>query len=210
MKKLHCCIAAMLLGLFSSVSLASIQSFWAYGSNDDASNAKYIESIGNKAETQNITIDYKLESNWTINSAQLWLRAVDDFRGGHCTGNQCRDSKAKAGGRDRSEKAQISSIEGQGGNWTSTEINGYAWYNLLDVTAFLLNDSNKSFSALLKASQGGDFWYKNAKLVIDYNVKGDPVPPAAVPIPSAIWLFGSALLGLTGLRRKSVSAGIAA
>jgi hypothetical protein len=208
MKKLYYCIAAMLLGLFSSVSLASVQSFWAYGSSDDASNSKYVESIGNKSSTQNISIDYKLESNWTINSAQLWLRAVDDFKGGHCSGNKCRDGRT--GGRDRSEKAQISNIEGQNGKWASTEINGYTWYNLLDVTTFLLDDTNKSFSALLEASQGGDFWYKNAKLVIDYSIKGDPVPPAAVPIPSAIWLFGSALLGLTGLKRKSVGTRIAA
>jgi hypothetical protein len=200
MKKLYCCIAAMLLGLFSSVSLASIQSFWAYGSSDDASNPKYIESIGNKSSTQNISIDYKLESNWTINSAQLWLRAVDDFKGGHCSGNKCKDGKT--GGRDRSEKAQISGIEGQN-NWASAEINGYTWYNLLDVKSFLLGDKDNTFSALLSASRGSDFWFKNAKLVIDYDIK-------AVPIPSAIWLFGSALLGLTGLKRKSVTASIAA
>ena len=200
MKKLYCCMAAMLLGFFSSVSVASIQSFWAYGSSDADSNGKYIESIGKKVETQNISIDYKLESNWTIKSAQLWLRAVDDFKGGHCSGNKCRDGKT--GGRDRSEKAQISSIEGQGGNWASAEINGYTWYNLLDVTAFLLNDTNNSFSALLKASRGGDFWFKNAKLVIDYDIK-------AVPVPSAVWLFGSALLGLTGLKRKPAVTNIA-
>ena len=27
----------------------------------------------------------------------------------------------------------------------------------------------------------------------------------AVPIPAAVWLFGSALLGLTGLRRRKVA-----
>jgi len=43
----------------------------------------------------------------------------------------------------------------------------------------------------------GDFWYKNAKIVVDYSLK-------AVPVPAAVWLFGSALLGLTGLKRKSV------
>jgi hypothetical protein len=26
--------------------------------------------------------------------------------------------------------------------------------------------------------------------------------PAAVPVPAAVWLFGSALMGLTGLSRR--------
>ena len=40
-----------------------------------------------------------------------------------------------------------------------------------------------------------DFWYKNVELVVDYELK-------PVPVPDAVWLFGSALLGLTGMKRK--------
>ncbi|MHB8471611.1 MAG: PEP-CTERM sorting domain-containing protein [Gammaproteobacteria bacterium] len=32
-------------------------------------------------------------------------------------------------------------------------------------------------------------------------------PPAAVPVPAAMWLFGSGLLGLVGVSRRSVSKG---
>ena len=196
-KQCYFFIAAVMLGLFSSVSLAAMQSFWAYGSDDDANSPQYIESIGKKTETKEISIDYKLESNWTINSAQLWLRAVDDYRGGHCAGDNCKDGKK--GGLDRSEKAKISSIEGEDRHWASVEINGYDWYNLLDVKEILLGDADNTFSALLKASRRGDFWFKNAKLVIDYDLK-------AVPLPAAVWLFGSALIGLVGLKRKAAVA----
>jgi hypothetical protein len=197
-KQCYFFIAAVTLGLFSSVSLASIQNFWAYGSSDADSSPKYIESIGKKVETKSISIDYKLESNWTINSAQLWLRASDDYKGGHCSGDNCEDGRT--GGKDRSEKAKISNIEGKDGNWASVEIDGYDWYNLMDVKAILLGDTDDTFSALLKASRRGDFWFKNAKLVIDYDIK-------AIPLPAAAWLFGSALLGLAGLKRKSGIAG---
>ncbi len=201
MKKLCFFLGAILLSSLSSASFASIQSFWAYGSSDTADAPKYVESIGKKSASKSISIDYDLGSNWEINSATLWIKAVDDFRGGHCSGSQCKDGSRR--GRDSSEQALISKIEGQGtkGNWKSVEIGGYQWYELLDVTTFLLNDTNKAFTALLKASRGGDFWYKNAKLVIDYSLKDAP-GPSTVPVPSAVWLFGSALLGLLGFKRK--------
>jgi hypothetical protein len=199
MKKQCYFIAAMLLGLFSSASSASILSFWAYGSSDSASKSKYTETIGYNKPRQNISIDYNIDkSNWTINSAQLWIKAVDDF----------------GGGKDRREKARIFKIEGKKGKFASKEINGNKWYNLLDVTSFLLSDTNSTFSALLKSSRGRGFLLKNAKLVIDYDIKsasnpldipGSPLPispPAAVPVPAAVWLFGSAMLGLIGLTRK--------
>ncbi len=34
------------------------------------------------------------------------------------------------------------------------------------------------------------------------TVEDTSVPPPAVPLPAAVWLFGTALLGLLGLRRK--------
>ncbi|MEI6336777.1 MAG: hypothetical protein WCS87_19645 [Methylococcaceae bacterium] len=40
----------------------------------------------------------------------------------------------------------------------------------------------------------------SATLSVNYT----PAPVAAVPVPGAVWLFGSALVGLIGFRRKSV------
>lgn len=45
--------------------------------------------------------------------------------------------------------------------------------------------------------------YKNTVLLIHFAMFGDPTPPASpVPIPAAVWLFGSGLAGLLGLKRK--------
>jgi hypothetical protein len=196
MKKRCYFIAVMLLGFFSSASFASIQSFWSYGSSDSASNSKH---VGGKTGSTNISIDYKIESNWSVKSATLWIKAVDDFKGGSCSGRNCKDGNYA--GRDSKERANISNIEGKG-NRSSVEIGGEKWYNLLDVTSFLSKDTNKMFSAVLKTSKGSDFWFKNAKLVIDYDINDNTTPPAAVPLPSAVWLFGSVLLGLAGFKRK--------
>jgi hypothetical protein len=43
------------------------------------------------------------------------------------------------------------------------------------------------------------YLFKNATLNVNYTPA-----PAAVPVPAAVWLFGSALAGLIGFRRKSV------
>jgi hypothetical protein len=42
-------------------------------------------------------------------------------------------------------------------------------------------------------------------LVINPSVVPPPLPPSAVPVPAAVWLFGTALIGLVGFgkRRKA-------
>lgn len=195
MQKFHSILTVMLLSIASSASLAATQSFWAYGSNDNAFNAKYLSSIGSESGTKNISIAYALGNNWHNISAKLWLRAVDDsFNRVHCTSSACTDGTGY--GKDGSEQAVITSIEGKNGSFSSTEINGYNWYDLnLNVTSYLLADKDNTFTAKVKAALGGDFFFKNAKLVIDYNV----------PVPAAVWLFGSALLGLACLKRKPLA-----
>ncbi|MDY7001761.1 MAG: PEP-CTERM sorting domain-containing protein, partial [Thermodesulfobacteriota bacterium] len=37
----------------------------------------------------------------------------------------------------------------------------------------------------------------------DYNPEYSDGPPPGVPVPAAVWLLGSGLLGLLGLRKKS-------
>ncbi len=44
-----------------------------------------------------------------------------------------------------------------------------------------------------------EYLFKNATLNVNYTPA-----PAAVPVPGAVWLFGSALAGLIGFRRKSI------
>jgi hypothetical protein len=202
MKKQFFFIVTIMLGLFSSMSIASVKNFWAYGSNDGHNQNNFLSNIGNRTDTKNISINYNIKSDWTINSAKLWIKAMDDYNGGGCKGIQCNDDRSR--GKDLSEKAQVTNIEGRKSNFASKEINAGKWYQMIDITSWLLHDKNNKFTTQIKASRGGDFWFYNAKLVIDYDINTSlPAPaPAEVPVPAAIWLFGSALLGMAGLKRK--------
>jgi hypothetical protein len=186
MKKQYCIIAAVLLGFFSSVSFASTVSFWANGGTVEGADTP---AFLRQNDTKSFSIAYTLGSNWTNISANLLVKAVDDGGWGHCS-YPCTDGFYN----DGSEKAKIVKIEGTQVGLGPIEINSYGYYNFGDITAYLLNGSTP-LSAKVKAAVG-DFWYKNARLDISYDIK-------AVPVPAALWLFGSALLGLTGLRRKS-------
>jgi hypothetical protein len=75
-------------------------------------------------------------------------------------------------------------------------IDGQDWYMAYDVTNLL---NGTPFTASILAS--GDFYFKNARLDLDYKTADCPPP---VPLPAAAWLFGSALLGFVSLsnRRK--------
>lgn len=200
MKKTHLLLATLILALSSAASFAATVSFWAYGSSDKADQPKLLFNKGSSSNHKNIAIKYVIDrQKWNINSAKFMLKAVDDNnRGNHCTGfgsKPCADSSGRF--YDGTEYPVISKIDGTKNIFTSiTEISKYGWYDLgLDVTSYLLNDKNNTFTARVKASINSDYWYKNSKLVINYDLK-------PVPVPAAIWLFGSALLGLTGLKRK--------
>jgi len=40
----------------------------------------------------------------------------------------------------------------------------------------------------------------------NFNLAGADLPPPAVPVPAAVWLFGSGLLGLVGVARRKKAA----
>jgi hypothetical protein len=126
----------------------------------------------------NVSIDYLFQSNWQINSASFWLYAADDEND------------------PPSEQSKVVSIESSGFNSGNTNINGGTtanWYNLnVDILNYLLSPHTSPFTATIKA-QAGDFKFINAKIVVDYTV---------VPVPAAVWLFGSALLGLMGFTHR--------
>jgi hypothetical protein len=173
------------------------------------------------------SIAYTIESTWNITSAFLRLKAVDDNNYGFHCGNSCPDGKTM-GSVDLAEKAVIKDIEGITGTYATVAVNSYGWYDLgLNVTAYLtdgiLNGKvaadwadgitpptttktvcsghgrNRSCNTVtVPSTEKPDLWYKNAELVINYDLK-------PVPVPAAVWLFGSALLGLTGMKRKSIA-----
>ncbi len=209
MKRQYYFLATIILGLFSSVSSAATQSFWATTSQSDTAWApKFLNEGGSKTFNINYSSLYNLGNNLTINSAKLWLLAVDDYYGNHCseqggTSSHCNDDTNRRTQQDPLEQAKIVNIEGIPGIYGSPiEINEFKWYDLNINVANYLSIVDGQFSATVKAACG-DFWYKNAKLVVDYDLK-------PVPVPAAIWLFGSALMGLTGMKRKSIRRNVAA
>lgn len=189
MQKYYSILAVILLTIVSSASFAGTKNFWAVGSDDDAFDAKLL----NGKEPKSVSIAYALDSNWKDISAKLWLKASDDTFGlRHCQGGECKDGSGW--GQDGSEKA-IVNIAGQSGSLTSPEIGNYGWYQFdTDIASYLIGKDN--FVAEIKAALGEDFYFKNAKLVVDYTV----------PVPAAIWLFGSAFLGLACFKRKPLLA----
>ncbi len=206
MKKECSFVVAFFIFAFATCSMAATQSFWASEiQSDDARDAG--STLLSSGQTKTFDINYSLGDNWVINSAKLWLRAVDDYTVAgvsyHCANSsQCSDDNISSTPQDRSEQTKVISIEGIEGTYGSTvEINNFDWYDLNVNVANYLSNTDKNFSATIKAITG-DYFYKNAKLVIDYDIK-------PVPVPAAVWLFGSALLGLMGKKRKSIAPAVA-
>ncbi len=76
---------------------------------------------------------------------------------------------------------------------------------LLDTDATLFSQSPPELAVI----NGGEFEFAEIELnwfggTYDYNVIGtiDTITASAVPVPGAFWLFGSALLGLSGIARR--------
>jgi hypothetical protein len=48
-------------------------------------------------------------------------------------------------------------------------------------------------------------WYDTSGNLISMDYSGESVSVSAVPVPAAVWLFGSGLLGLVGLSRRKIA-----
>jgi hypothetical protein len=103
---------------------------------------------------------------------------------------------------DASKKISVVGINGAhqhaNGEWVSIWTDTGGW-DYLQIAADKITLG--FYLTTLKVFGQGDFGYK-AETTADLYVAGIN----EVPIPAAAWLFGSALLGLTGLRRRKVAA----
>lgn len=87
------------------------------------------------------------------------------------------------------------------------------WFDLDVFTDFTTNTSDTEFAWFINGNNGvyvqGDGFVLPGTVDIN-NVERNIDPAywsevAPIPVPAALWLFGSALLGLIGLRKKQMS-----
>lgn len=50
-------------------------------------------------------------------------------------------------------------------------------------------------------STWSDTYFDSGLAFSDATIAGNPIDTSVVPVPAALWLFGSSLLALTGFRR---------
>lgn len=175
MKKFISGLMFILVVGFSGLSSASTIDLFAYGSD-----------VSKKIPpARDISINYD-SSNWgSINSAYLSVKMIDEF-----------DLIPKT------EWADVASIEGVDPGVSSVEVGNWLifsdWYWNIDVTNLIVLGAVSEALDFLLTSNSGDYKFLNAKLTVDYNEALN-----AVPVPAALFLFGPALLGFLGLRRKA-------
>jgi hypothetical protein len=178
MKKFNYCLLLVLGFIFGGQPVsAATYTVYDYASDSTGLVQQDTSLLKEQGDEWSVDINYSLQSNWVITSAEFFLLASDD------------DTTPNG------EKARVMSIEGSniGQNVDLNSGTGATWYLLnANVLSYLLGTNSSPFTSILKA-QAGDFNFLNAKLVIEYTV---------VPIPAAIWLFGSALLGLMGFTHR--------
>ena len=108
------------------------------------------------------------------------------------------------------ENINVSAGGAGAGDWTATN-ESFATLNLTGSNRFRLaisTDSGVSWSGDTSTSPAGTnvlnvTFSDGTILTVDIAVAG---PPAAVPVPPAVWLFGSGLLGLVGIARRKKAA----
>ncbi|WP_459990084.1 hypothetical protein [Methylosoma difficile] len=155
----------------------------------------YVGSTGQKF----FSIAYAIQSNWNVTSAKLALKLTDDqCIAGH--GSACPETL------DAPEQAKVFSLEGYLVSVPTVEIDSYGWYefNVPDLLSLILTSTTSPLTGAVRPINNArpstaDFSYKNAKLVLTYD---EVVPTPPVPVPAALWLFGSALVGMSAVSRK--------
>lgn len=94
-----------------------------------------------------------------------------------------------------------------GGSWNNSQISAAAvgtaasFYNIIGNTSTKTADGLAAKTAATTTYNG--FWYLGTDGSLSYNIAS----ASPVPLPAAVWLFGSGLLGLFGVgRRRAVAA----
>jgi len=82
------------------------------------------------------------------------------------------------------------------------------WEGPIGVNPEIAYGSDAEFylAAINGATFGGEVFSFENKFLLADDALTFGATPSAVPVPAAVWLFGSALLGMAGIRRRNVTA----
>ncbi|MGZ8191177.1 MAG: hypothetical protein ACXWTS_08085 [Methylococcaceae bacterium] len=187
MNKILLSTILILSSLMASAASAATVTYYATATD---SNIK-LGTISPLKLTQDFSINYAIPSNWNVTSFTISLKLADDA----CTSASCPDGLF--GGRDPRELAGIIKLESSI-LLNAVEVAADGWYgfNIANLASYLLPPHTSPLTGTVAALPGFDFIYKNAKVTLEYS---------HVPIPPAVWLFGSGLAGLLLLTRNKKS-----
>jgi len=91
-------------------------------------------------------------------------------------------------------------VNGQNCLWTG--VTNTVGNTSATVFSLVSTDNDADGTKGIPMAVGGPFAGNNA----NFNLKGTLAPAAVVPVPAAVWLFGSGLLGLVGIARRKKKA----
>ena len=82
------------------------------------------------------------------------------------------------------------------GPFSNVQVNGFGYWSATE------NSINSAWSFLISDNGYQDTFNKTNSLNAWAVYSGDVSAISAVPVPGAVWLFGSGLIGLIGIARR--------
>ena len=177
------------------------------------------QTAGGACGPTGCTLNTSLINEQTIDAADVngdtWTLTFDaksPFQGGIFDGTAANDNGGDIN-NPQSASAFIKTLDPNAGYATTNDIrvdmtnvsnDGWASYSIsLDLSDAALAGQLLQFGFNTVSTEYGDsgVYYDNICFDPTGGCPGSPNPPA-VPVPAAVWLFGSGLLGLVGVARR--------
>lgn len=137
---------------------------------------------------------------WFIGSAMIFGARADFYINGAGTGTLVDNIDSTEGHWTLNTPLHItwSGVDFQFDDFTLSTDACYTWIDETDCGSAMNYETGDAYLVGHHTVQGGDF----AGLPITLGFSANDPPVSAVPVPAAIWLFGSGLIGLIGLVRR--------